>query len=228
MSGKEPVHPRELSFEEGVFLVKLARKAVEEFLKKGIKIKPPENIPSRLLRPGMTFTTIEVFHDYHRRSLRGCIGYLQPITSLVQSVIDTAIQAAVEDPRFPPMELDELSLVTFEVSVLSVPKLLRVENRWDLPRHVVVGKHGLVVERRIYKGTLLPQVPVEYGWDSETFLAETCIKAGLSPDCWLDDKTRIYVYEARLWREKEPLGEVEERDMVKELEELWGIKQHSR
>lgn len=221
MVEKKPVHPSELVFEEGVFLVKLARRAVEEYLTKGTKIKPPTNTPEKLLRPGMSFTTIEVYHDYEHRSLRGCIGYLQPVMSLVESVIDSAIQAAVGDPRFPPMTASELSTVTFEVSVLSVPVLIDVDDRRKLPEKVVVGRHGLIVEKGFFKGTLLPQVPVEYGWDSETFLAETCIKAGLPADCWLDEDVKVYAYEARLWREKEPLGEIEERDLRRELEKLW-------
>ncbi len=221
MVEKKPVHPSELVFEEGVFLVKLARRAVEEYLTKGTKIKPPTNTPEKLLRPGMSFTTIEVYHDYEHRSLRGCIGYLQPVMSLVESVIDSAIQAAVGDPRFPPMTASELPTVTFEVSVLSVPVLIEVDDRRKLPEKVVVGRHGLIVEKGFFKGTLLPQVPVEYGWDSETFLAETCIKAGLPADCWLDEDVKVYAYEARLWREKEPLGEIEERDLRRELEKLW-------
>ncbi len=221
MAEEKPVYPSELVFEEGVFLVKLARRAVEEYLKNKHKIKPPADTPKKMFRPGMSFTTIEVYHDYNHRSLRGCIGYLQPVMSLVESVIDSAIQAAVGDPRFPPMSVDELLTVTFEVSVLSVPVLVEVEDRRRLPDKIVVGRHGLIVERGFFKGTLLPQVPVEYGWDSETFLAETCIKAGLPPDCWLDDRVKVYVYEARLWREKEPLGEIEERDLRRELERLW-------
>lgn len=221
MEEDKPIHPSELVFEEGAFLVKLARRAVEEYLKNKHKIKPPTNTPKKMFRRGMSFTTIEVYHSYDHRSLRGCIGYLQPVMSLVESVIDSAIQAAVGDPRFPPMSTDELPAVTFEVSVLSVPTLVEVDDRRRLPDKIVVGRHGLIVEHGFFKGTLLPQVPVEYGWDSETFLAETCIKTGLPPDCWLDNKVKVYVYEARLWREKEPLGEIEERDLREELEKLW-------
>ena len=216
---KEFVHPREITFREGVFLVKLARKAVKEYLEKGKKIKPPPETPEKLLKKGMAFVTIETYHSYERRSLRGCIGYLEPIAPLANVVIDVAIHAAVGDPRFTPMSVNELSMVTFEVSILSKPKLLNVPPR-ELPRNIVIGRHGLLVKRGFYQGVLLPQVPVEYCWDQETFLAEVCLKAGMDPDCWLLEDTKIYIFEARLFREKEPLGEVVERSLEEEYRKL--------
>ncbi|MEM1628887.1 MAG: TIGR00296 family protein [Desulfurococcaceae archaeon] len=216
------IHPLELSFEEGVYLVKLARKAIEEYLKNKRKIRP-DNIPSdKLLRPGMTFTTIETMGRNGKTSLRGCIGFLQPIYSLLDSTIESAIEAAVNDPRFPPMKAWELDHVVIEVTVLSEPVELVVDNRWNLARHVVIGKHGLVAEKGWFKGTLLPIVPVEYCWDEETFLSETCIKAGLRPDCWLDPAVKISVYEGRVFREKEPRGEIYERDMSAEYVRICG------
>ncbi len=216
---KEYVHPRELTFNDGIFLVKLARKAVEEYLHRRRKIEPPPETPSKLLKNGMAFVTIESFHGYEKRSLRGCIGYLEPIAPLVNVVIEVAIQAAVGDPRFTPMSPDELGTVTFEVSVLSKPEPLNVPNE-ELPKHIIIGKHGLLVKRGLYQGVLLPQVPIEYGWDQETFLAEVCLKAGMEPDCWLWDGTKIYVFEAKLFREKEPLGDIEERDLEEEYGKL--------
>jgi Uncharacterized conserved protein len=79
-----------------------------------------------------------------------------------------------------------------------------------------VGKHGLVVEKGFYKGTLLPVVPVEYCWESEEFLSETCVKAGLRPDCWLYASTRIYYYEGRVFKEKTPKGDIYKRDLSQE------------
>lgn len=88
-----------------------------------------------------------------------------------------------------------------------------VSDRKSLPKLITIGKHGLVVERGLYKGTLLPVVPVEYCWDPEEFLSETCVKAGLEPSCWLDPSTRIYYYEGKAFKERTPGGEIYERDL---------------
>ncbi len=213
----EQVRPEELSFEEGVFLVRLARRAVEYYFETGEKLQPPPETPERLWRPGAAFVTIETFHSYEVRELRGCIGYVEAVKPLVEAVIDVALQAAFEDPRFPPLRREELPRVTFEVSVLGPLE--------ELPRDPAarlesfeIGRHGLVARRGFFQGLLLPQVPVEYLWDEETFLAETCVKAGMEPSCWLDPETRFYRYSARLWRERDPVTrEVEERDLRREL-----------
>ena len=221
---EKPIHPRELSIGDGKYLVKLARRAVEAKLVNGETIKPEPCTPQYLFRPGMVFTTIETFEGYERRSLRGCIGFLQPVYPLVEAVIRSALEAAFNDPRFYPLEKRELDIVTFEVAVLSLPKPVDVANKWDLPKKIVIGRHGLVARRGWFQGTLLPQVPVEYCWDEETFLAETCMKAGMGPDCWLDHATEILIYEGRVFREKEPYGEVEERDLNKEYIKICGRK----
>jgi len=210
---EKPIHPSEINFEDGVFLVKLARRAVEEKLLHNRVLKPPVETPKHLYRPGMTFTTIETVVSRNKYELRGCIGFLQPVYSLVESTIISAIEAALNDPRFPPMEPSELDNVVFEVSILSVPEEIVVDDRWKLPSMIVIGRDGLIAERGFYKGTLLPIVPLDYCWDAETFLSETCIKAGLKPDCWLDNKTRIYRYMGRVFREIEPHGVIIEVDM---------------
>ncbi len=216
---RKPVHPRELSFEHGEYLVKIARKAVEEKLLNNKGPIIPENIPEIFRRPGMTFTTIETYFPDGRTMLRGCIGFLVPVYSLIEATIKSALEAAFNDPRFPPLSIDEIDNVVFEVTVLSEPEELVVNDVWDRPKHIVIGKHGLVVEKGWFKGTLLPVVPIEYCWDEETFLAETCIKAGLSPDCWLDKSTKIYLYEGRVFKEEKPRGRIFERDMNLEYKE---------
>ncbi len=216
-----PIHPSEVTFEEGVFLVRLSRKAVEQLLRSNERISAPSSTPPSLRRPGASFVTIETFIDEDHRELRGCIGFVEPVKPLVDSVIDAAIEAAIHDPRFPPMTPGELDLVTFEVSILSVKKPLP-SNPEERPKSIIIGKHGLIVEKGIYRGLLLPQVPVEYGWDEETFLAETCVKAGMHPTCWLDPNTTFYSYEARIFREKKPKGEVEERKLEEEFRRLVG------
>lgn len=220
---KKAVHPSELTLEEGVYLVRLARRAIEEYLRTGQRLKLSDIPSEKLTRPGMTFTTLEsVDPRTGRTSLRGCIGFLAPLHSLLDSTIESAIEAAVNDPRFRPVELWEMDHIVVEVTVLSEPERLDVPRRVELPRYVVIGRHGLVVEKGWFKGTLLPVVPVEYCWDEETFLAETCVKAGLRPNCWLDPNTRVYVYEGRVFKERTPRGDVFERDMNREYRELCG------
>ncbi|MEM0377826.1 MAG: TIGR00296 family protein [Thermosphaera sp.] len=207
------IHPDELTLEDGIFLVKLARKAIEKIVLEGETLQPPTYAPDKLRRPGMTFTTIETYYGEKLTTLRGCIGFLAPVYSLIESTIYSAIEAAVEDPRFPPLQSWELDKVVVEVSVLSLPTPLIVSDRKSLPKLITIGKHGLVVERGLYKGTLLPVVPVEYCWDPEEFLSETCVKAGLEPSCWLDPSTRIYYYEGKAFKERTPGGEIYERDL---------------
>jgi len=213
----EIVRPEELSFEEGEFLVRLARRAVEYYFEHGEVMPVPDDTPPRLLRKGAAFVTIETFYSYEVRELRGCIGYVEPVKPLAEAVIDVALQAAFHDPRFPPLRREELPRVTFEVSVLGPLERLP-DDPLERLRSFEIGRHGLVARRGFFQGLLLPQVPVEYLWDEETFLAETCVKAGMEPGCWLDPETEFYRYSARLWRERDPETRiVEERDLRAEL-----------
>ncbi len=213
----EVLDPKELSYEDGVFLVKLARKAIHEYLAYGRRIKPPENTPKHLVKKGAAFVTLETYLN-GRYELRGCIGFIKPIAPLVDTVINSAIAASTEDPRFPPMTLSELSDVTVEVSVLSVPELIKAKG-YDIIKEVTIGYHGLIVQLGVFSGILLPVVPVEYCWDVETFLAETCLKAGLSPDCWLSPKVQVFRYYAATFKEVKPEGDVVFRDLIKEYKE---------
>lgn len=205
-----------LSLEDGVILVRTARTAVEEYLTSGRVIEPP-NVSGVLQTRGMTFTTIRKISE-RGYELRGCIGYLSPVEPLIKNVITTALAAALEDPRFEPLAVDELNHVVFEVSVLSVPRDIRSSGR-ERVREVVVGRDGLVAEYRMYKGVLLPEVPIEYCWDEETFLSETCVKAGMPPECWLSEKVRIKKFTARVFREASPRGTVVELDLAREYRE---------
>ncbi|MEM3577615.1 MAG: TIGR00296 family protein [Candidatus Bathyarchaeia archaeon] len=204
--------PFELNTEEGKLLVKLARGAVEEYLKTRRKTKAPENIPEKLRQPCGVFVTINVLTN-KEKELRGCIGYPYPTTPLVEAVIDSAISSATQDPRFYPLSPNELDKVVFEVSVLTPPQLISVEKTSDYPNKIKVGEDGLIVERGIFKGLLLPQVPVEWGWDEEEFLCQCCIKAGLPPDAWLLKDTKIYKFQAIIFEEEKPKGEVKRKSL---------------
>ena len=200
----------ELRLEEGKFLVELARKAVEEYLKSRKKISAPENTSEKLLQPCGVFVTINTIRD-GEKELRGCIGYPYPTTPLVQAVIESAISSATQDPRFYPLSLSDLDNVVFEISVLTPPQLIEVKKPSEYLPKIMVGKDGLIVERGMFKGLLLPQVPVEWEWDEEEFLCQCCTKAGLPPDCWLLENTKIYKFQAIIFEEEKPRGEVKHK-----------------
>jgi uncharacterized protein (TIGR00296 family) len=197
----------ELDIDEGKFLVTLARKAVEEYLKTRRKTKVLENIPEKLLKPCGVFVTINSLVN-GEKELRGCIGYPYPTTPLVEAVVESAISSATQDPRFYPLSISELDKVIFEVSVLTPPQLISVGKTSEYPTKIKVGKDGLIVERGIFKGLLLPQVPVEWGWDEEEFLCQCCVKAGLPPDAWLLKETKIYKFSAEIFAESKPKGPI--------------------
>jgi uncharacterized protein (TIGR00296 family) len=197
----------ELSLEEGKFLVELARRAVEGYLKTGKRIDVPKNIAKKFLQPCGVFVTINAIKG-GEKELRGCIGYPYPTTPLVQAVAESAIESATQDPRFYPLSISEIDSVVFEVSVLTPPQLIEVKKPTEHVARIKVGKDGLIVERGMFKGLLLPQVPVEWKWDEEEFLCQCCIKAGLPPDNWLLEGTKIYKFQAIIFEEEKPKGEV--------------------
>lgn len=138
------------------------------------------------------------FVSLHRRTtdeLRGCIGCFEGRGPLEDTVARMAVQAAIHDPRFPPVRSAELDDLSIEISVLS--PMAEVDD----PRRVEPGKHGLVVSRGERRGVLLPQVATEYGWSREEFLDHTCLKAGLEPGDWRKPGTRLHVFTAEVFGE---------------------------
>jgi uncharacterized protein (TIGR00296 family) len=202
-----------LSLEEGKILVKIARKAIIEYLEKGIIISPPSEVSENLLKKMGVFVTLNAIREYGKE-LRGCIGYPQPIFPLIEATIRSAISAATEDPRFPPVEIDEMENIIIEVSVLTVPQLIEVDDPREYPKKIKIGEDGLIVEKGFYRGLLLPQVAIEWNWDEEEFLCQTCIKAGLDPSSWLDKKVKIYKFQAQIFEEESPNGEIFERKIA--------------
>ncbi len=136
-----------------------------------------------LAREGACFVTL-----YEHGQLRGCIGTLEPIASLAESTREMAKGAALRDPRFRPVTPDELPEIALSVSVLSAPRPLRS------PDQFVLGRDGLIISRGMRRGVLLPQVAAERGWDLPTFLAQTCVKAGLPPHAWKDPDTQVEIF----------------------------------
>ena len=204
--------PFHLTQEEGEALVRLARVAVASYLRTGKRIEVPEHIEEKLLEKCGVFVTINSIENA-KRELRGCIGLPYPTTPLAQAVIEAAISAATEDPRFPTLREKELDNVTFELSILTSPELVETKNPTEYSRKIKVGQDGLIVERGIFKGLLLPQVAVEWKWDCEEFLCQCCIKAGLPPDNWLVRDTKIYKFQAIIFEEEEPNREIRRKTL---------------
>ena len=202
--------PFEIGNSEGEFLVKLARNAVKEYLKTQKSLKAPANVSEKLLERCGVFVTISKLCQGEKR-LRGCIGYPYPISPLADAVIDSAINAATQDPRFKPLSQKELAEVIFEVSILTPPELIETPKPQEYLSKFNVGEHGLIVEKNWTKGLLLPQVPVEWNWCEEEFLCQCCIKAGLSPDAWLEKGTKIYKFKAIIFEEVTPEGAVKRK-----------------
>jgi len=201
------VVPFELSLKEGEFLIRLARNTVKTYLETGKVVKAPENTPNKLFENCGVFVTINSLKGGEKK-LRGCIGYPYPTSPLVEAVIDSAVSAATRDPRFYPLSLVELGNVVFEVSVLTPPEAVEVENPKEYLANIKVGEDGLIVEKGFNKGLLLPQVPVEWEWCAEEFLCQCCVKAGLPPDSWLTKDAKIYKFQAIVFEEETPQGEV--------------------
>ncbi len=193
-----------MDLQVGKWLVQLARRTVEEFLLTG-DTREPREVPEAARNEQGAFTTIKV---YPSGELRGCMGIPYPVMPLYKAVQESALMAAFEDPRFSPLDVEELDRVIFEVTVLTPPKFLTKGNpdAWKL---VEIGKHGIIIRRGPFSGLLLPQVPIEENWDEKTFLSYGCLKAGLPPGCWQDRETEIYVFEGIVFAEKEPKGEIE-------------------
>jgi len=170
------------------YLLGLAREAIRNHLEG--RAKPKVEKKDKILSEKRgAFVTLTIDGQ-----LRGCIGYPLPVKPLAEAVLDMAVAAATQDPRFDPLEAEDLDKVHIEISVLGLPRKVKG------PEDVEVGKHGIIISKGGYKGLLLPQVPTEYGWDRETYLRSGCLKAGLDPNEWKKGVT-IEVFTAQVFSE---------------------------
>ena len=190
---------------EGEQLVRLARRAVEEYLNESIVVNF-DNMYQFSQKAGV-FVTLKYVSN-NEEHLRGCIGFPLPDKKLYQSVIEAAIAAATQDPRFPPIGKEELASVIFEVSVLTSPEKINVQSPKEYQNHIKIGRDGLILRSEYGSGLLLPQVPVELKWDIDEYLANICYKAGAPPDTWLVPESQLYRFEAIVYRESEPNGKI--------------------
>jgi len=191
----------QLSNSDGVVLVKTARKAVTEFLSNGNKIKLESDLEEKFSFNSGVFVTLN-----NPDGLRGCIGFPMPEKKLAHAIIEGAIAAATEDPRFPSVKINELNDIAFEVTVLTPPMEIIVTEPTEYLEKIKVGRDGLIIKHSFSSGLLLPQVPVEYGWNVEEFLQHTCEKAGLARDTWKNEDVKIEKFEGIIFKEETPNG----------------------
>ncbi|OYD17214.1 hypothetical protein CH333_01595 [candidate division WOR-3 bacterium JGI_Cruoil_03_44_89] len=177
-----------LTKEERETLLAIARRSIENAAKGQSLPRAKTEFPVLKEMKG-AFVTIE-----KNGRLRGCIGYIYPIKPLCETINEMARQAAIADPRFPPLKENELDDIKIEISVLSPLKRIK-----DI-EEIEVGKHGLYIVKGHFSGLLLPQVATNYGWDIETFLEEVSMKAGLPPYAWKN--AELYIFEAEVFGEE--------------------------
>jgi len=192
-----------LSKDDGHILVKTARMIVTQYLKNGIKAKLEKEFTENFSFKSGVFVTLN-----STLGLRGCIGYPLPDKSLFNALEDAAISAATKDPRFPAVKSKELDSITFEVTILTPPEKIVVSKPEEYLSKIKVGRDGLIVKHGFYSGLLLPQVPIEYGWNEKEFLEYTCEKAGLPKNYWKNSETEIQKFEGIVFKEENPNGKV--------------------
>lgn len=197
---------------EGVLAVQIAREAMEAFVEQR---KMRSFVVSKAFEEkAAAFVTLTNYEAPDEGSkLRGCIGYTEPYFALLKTVVKCA-EGAAEDPRFPPLSPSELGKVLVEVSLLTVPEEVEAKKRRDLPKHIRLGVDGIIVAQGAARGVFLPEVATEFHMDAETFLSECCMgKAGLMPDAWLDESTRVKTFQTEIFEEVEPRGAIVRRKL---------------
>ncbi|UCD59185.1 MAG: AmmeMemoRadiSam system protein A [Candidatus Hydrogenedentota bacterium] len=177
-----------LEEDEQQFVLDIARRTIIEYVTNGTTPEFTTDNPKLKKKRG-AFVTL------HEKSgaLRGCIGYVEPIKPLVQTIIDMSIACSTRDPRFYPVTPDEFANLDLEISVLSPLEEIRDAGK------VQVGEHGLMIKKGYSSGLLLPQVATEFGWDRDQFLEETCRKAGLENNAWKEPDAKLYIFSAQVF-----------------------------
>ncbi len=185
------VDESEFNYKEKEFMLNLARKNTEEYLKSGKSVKIDEkNIPEKLKEKRGCFVTFSKNNE-----LRGCIGHIIPQKSLYECIIENSINAAVNDERFFPLTKKELEEAVIDISVLDIPTLFEYENYEELLKKLDERKYGIVLIRGEHQSTFLPSV-WEFIPNKENFLGNLCIKGGMEAECWKDSETKVFLYKA--------------------------------
>lgn len=185
----------ELTTDQQIKLLKLARKTIADKLGIAVNIEMPAFDDDIFREKCGAFVTIHIKGD-----LRGCIGYIEGIKSIPETVVEMAVASAFRDPRFSSLTPEEYKKIDIEISILSPVEKVNDVNE------IVVGRDGVIITRGYNRGLLLPQVPVEQGWDRNTFLSHTCYKAGLPADTWKSPDVLIEKFSAQVFSENELLS----------------------
>lgn len=187
---------KDTPLEDKEVLLKLARSVIASRLGEG-EIERPETPSDLLLEKRGCFVTL-----HKEGQLRGCIGTIEPLQSLIDGVESNAFSAAFRDPRFPPLAREELDQVEVEISVLTVPEEVEFKDGDDLKSQLKPGVHGVILSRGARRSTFLPQV-----WEQisnlDNFLIQLCKKGRMTANCWQDPRTKVEVYEAEYFSEND-------------------------
>lgn len=182
---------------EGKKLISLAKDSIASQLT-GSELEISDDIKKEFSQEQGVFVTLTVNGE-----LRGCIGFPEPMYPLWEGVVEAAKSAAFSDPRFPPLTGEEFDDIEIEVSVLTVPREIKVKKPEEYLKQIKIGEDGLII-RGVSSGLLLPQVFSEYNCDAEQALEMTCEKAMLPSDAWKDPNNKIYKFQAIIYSESKP------------------------
>ena len=187
----------ELTREQGDELIRAAREAIAHYFQYGEEPSVLRGVDlDKYPEPQGVFVTLR-----RKKELRGCVGFPLPMFPLGRAVVKSAIAAAFEDFRFPPLTKPEMEEITIELSVLTVPERVEVERGAEYLEKIGIGRDGLIIEHGGMSGLLLPQVPVEQGWGAKEFLDNLCMKAGLPPGSWKKEGVVIKSFQAQIFNE---------------------------
>ena len=184
-----------ISDKSGEYLVKIAKEAIGHYIETKEKLEVPEDYPIELDENLGVFVTLN-----KNFRLRGCIGYPEPIMPAIDATMEAAIAAAFNDPRFPEVSIIEYDDLDFEVTVLTKPELIVVAHYDQYFDEIEIGRDGLIIQKGFAKGLLLPQVATENKFDTEEFLENTCMKAGISADSWMDESCDVYKFQGQIFK----------------------------
>lgn len=193
--------------EDGVVLAGASRQAIRTYLERQDIVIPDALRSPRYETKLGCFVTLK--RDDAEKTLRGCIGFPEPILNFSEALTRASVHAATQDPRFKPVTTKELPTLLLEVSVLNRPRLIETRNPRELPSRVEIGTDGLIMRWNFGGGLLLPQVATEQEWDAEEFLVNLALKAGAPPDQWLVPGTQVLKFQCQIFSELEPGGAVE-------------------
>ena len=198
--------------ETGQYLVKLARFAAESWIIEGKEPKIIEPMPEQArFQTGAFVTVKKIMGD--ELALRGCIGYILGIKPLYEEIIILSRESTQNDPRFPPVSKEELDGLLFEVTILTPPVEIQYNSPEDLLEQIEIPGDGLIVKHNRFQGLLLPQVPIEQGWNKEEFISYTCRKAYLPIDIWRNEKITVEKFQGIIFSEIEPKGLIERKSL---------------